>query len=204
MPLFGRERGSRLTQCGLRRVLPPSKFHLDPSNRLTTIHQRYRPRDRTDRTTVRQYMANRFTNARPTSSSGCLPRSFAVGWSSAVTSRDVSESEYQLLSHSTPRLPSDTVTRGTSPVSTRRRPVGTVPSPSGSPGMHLSSVRHRSLAGRRFTHSRHVDRHKQRDNGIIRRRKTNSSNKQSYRVTRKRRAVGRRVEEAIDISATRL
>jgi len=42
------------------------KFHLDPSNRFTTIHQRYRQTDRTDRqTTDRKHRANRFTNGRP-------------------------------------------------------------------------------------------------------------------------------------------
>jgi len=42
---------SHLTQCGQSRGLPPCKWHLDPSNRLATIHQRYRQIDRqTDRT----------------------------------------------------------------------------------------------------------------------------------------------------------
>jgi len=42
-----------------------AKFHLDPSNRLTTIHQRHRQSDRqadrTGQTTVRWDRANRFT-----------------------------------------------------------------------------------------------------------------------------------------------
>ena len=41
-----------------------AKFHLDPSNRLATVHERHR----TDRTTDRYYRANRFRNGRPTSS----------------------------------------------------------------------------------------------------------------------------------------
>ena len=44
----------------------PTKWHLDPSNRLATIQQRHR-QDRTDRTTVRWHRANRFTNGRPKS-----------------------------------------------------------------------------------------------------------------------------------------
>jgi len=36
-----------------------AKFHLDPSNRLATIHQRYRQTDRTDRTTVIECRVNR-------------------------------------------------------------------------------------------------------------------------------------------------
>jgi len=47
-----------LTQCGLggwAETYVHAKFHLDPSNHLATIHQRYRQTDRqTDRqTTVR-------------------------------------------------------------------------------------------------------------------------------------------------------
>jgi len=46
--------------------VPSAKFHLDPTNGLSTIHQRHR-QDRTDRTTVRWHRANRFTNGRPKS-----------------------------------------------------------------------------------------------------------------------------------------
>jgi len=43
-----------------------AKFYLDPSNRLATVHERHRQRDRTDRqTTDRYHRANRFTNGRP-------------------------------------------------------------------------------------------------------------------------------------------
>jgi len=42
-----------------------AKYYLDPSNRLATIHQRYRHTDRTGQTTVRQHRANCFTNGRP-------------------------------------------------------------------------------------------------------------------------------------------
>jgi len=53
-PLFGEEElGSHLTQCAHGRGLPACKFHLDPSNHLATIHQRYR-QDSTDRQTDRQ------------------------------------------------------------------------------------------------------------------------------------------------------
>ena len=34
--------GGHLTQFGVDRGLPHAKFHLDPSNRLATIHQRHR------------------------------------------------------------------------------------------------------------------------------------------------------------------
>jgi len=36
------ELGPHLTQCVQGRGLPHAKFYLDPSNRLATIHQRYR------------------------------------------------------------------------------------------------------------------------------------------------------------------
>jgi len=39
-----------------------TKWHLDPSNRLVTIHQRYKTHRQT---TVREHRANRFTNGRP-------------------------------------------------------------------------------------------------------------------------------------------
>jgi len=43
--------GSHLAQCGLgRETYLRTKWHLDPSNRLATIHQRDRQRDRIDRT----------------------------------------------------------------------------------------------------------------------------------------------------------
>ena len=65
MPLFGRNRygpkiglgcaplgegelGPHLTQCGQGRGYLHAKFHLDPSNRLATVHERQR-QDRTDR-----------------------------------------------------------------------------------------------------------------------------------------------------------
>ena len=69
VPLFGRvERGLHLTQCRLGRGLPPvhTKWHLDLSNRLATIHQRHRQTDRQDRTDngLTAYRANRFTNGR--------------------------------------------------------------------------------------------------------------------------------------------
>ena len=43
-----------------------AKFHLDPFNRLATVHERYR-QDRTDRTDNGPiaYRANRFTNGPP-------------------------------------------------------------------------------------------------------------------------------------------
>ena len=49
-PLGEGELGPHLTQCGKGRGLPAwnAKFHLDPPDRLATIHQRYRQRDRTD------------------------------------------------------------------------------------------------------------------------------------------------------------
>ena len=43
------ELGPHLTQCGQAEAYLHVKFHLDPSNRLATIHQRYR-QDSTDRT----------------------------------------------------------------------------------------------------------------------------------------------------------
>ena len=46
-------------------VYTPCQVHIDPSNRLATIHQRHRQTDIQDRTTVRKYRANRFTNGRP-------------------------------------------------------------------------------------------------------------------------------------------
>jgi len=46
VPLWGGELGPHLTQCGQGRDLSV-KFHLDPSNRLATVHERYRQTDRT-------------------------------------------------------------------------------------------------------------------------------------------------------------
>jgi len=45
VPLAKGDLGPYLTQCGQGRGLP-AKFHLDPSNRLATVHQRHR-QDRT-------------------------------------------------------------------------------------------------------------------------------------------------------------
>ena len=45
--------GPHLTQCGQGRGIPAcqlAKFHLDPSNRLATVHERHRQTDRQDRT----------------------------------------------------------------------------------------------------------------------------------------------------------
>jgi len=42
VPLLDGELGPHLTQCGHGRGLPCANFHLDPSSRLATIHQRYR------------------------------------------------------------------------------------------------------------------------------------------------------------------
>jgi len=43
VPLSVGELGPHITQCRLGRGLPPyAKWHLDPSNRLATIHQCYR------------------------------------------------------------------------------------------------------------------------------------------------------------------
>ena len=51
VPLSGGELGLHLTQGGRGRGLPPSKFHLDPSNCLATIYERHRQtgHDRQDR-----------------------------------------------------------------------------------------------------------------------------------------------------------
>jgi len=64
-PFGGGELGSHLTQCGQGRALLHAKFHLDPSNRLATIHQRHRQTDR--QTMVLWHRANRFTNGCPKS-----------------------------------------------------------------------------------------------------------------------------------------
>jgi len=47
-----------------------AKFHLDPSNRLATIHQRYRQTVQTDRQRSDSIWANRFTSGRPISQHG--------------------------------------------------------------------------------------------------------------------------------------
>jgi len=41
-PFPWRQLGPHLTQCGLADTYLRTKWHLDPSNRLATIHQRYR------------------------------------------------------------------------------------------------------------------------------------------------------------------
>jgi len=48
--------GSHITQCGRAEAYVCAKFHLDPSNRWATIHQRHRQTDMTGQTgqTVRQ------------------------------------------------------------------------------------------------------------------------------------------------------
>jgi len=68
VPLFWGELGPHLTQCGRGLGYLHTEFHLDPSNRLATIHQRYGhtgQSDGQDRTTVRQHRTNCFTNGRP-------------------------------------------------------------------------------------------------------------------------------------------
>jgi len=56
MPLWGGQLGRHLTQCRQVRGQPACHAHLDPSNRLATIHQRHNRlaghTDRQDRTTV--------------------------------------------------------------------------------------------------------------------------------------------------------
>jgi len=42
-----------------------AKWHLDPSNRLATIHQHHRQERQNRHITVRYHRANRFTNGRP-------------------------------------------------------------------------------------------------------------------------------------------
>jgi len=49
VPFWGGELGPHLIQCGRVEAYFHAKFHLDPSNRFVTIHQRYRHTDRTDR-----------------------------------------------------------------------------------------------------------------------------------------------------------
>jgi len=63
VPIWG-ELGPHLTQCGRAEAYLHAKFHLDPSNRLATIHQRHRQIGQTGQTTVRQHRTNRFTNGR--------------------------------------------------------------------------------------------------------------------------------------------
>jgi len=41
-PLGEGELGPHLTQCGQGRAYMLAKFHLDPSNRLATVHERHR------------------------------------------------------------------------------------------------------------------------------------------------------------------
>jgi len=47
-PLWEGELGPHLTQCGQAEAYLHAKFHLDPSNRLAIVHQRYRQTDRQD------------------------------------------------------------------------------------------------------------------------------------------------------------
>jgi len=46
-PLGEGELGLHLTQCGQAEIHLHAKFHLDPSNRLASVHERYRQTDRT-------------------------------------------------------------------------------------------------------------------------------------------------------------
>jgi len=64
--------GPHLTQCGRGQAYLCAKFHLDPSNRLATIHQCHRQKktDRTDNGPIAQ--ANRLTNGGPTSGQSTL------------------------------------------------------------------------------------------------------------------------------------
>jgi len=48
-PFWGEELGPNPTQCGQAEAYLLTKFHLDPSNRLATIHQHYRQTGQTDR-----------------------------------------------------------------------------------------------------------------------------------------------------------
>jgi len=50
-PLGKGELGPHLTQCGQTEAYLHVKFHLDPSNRLATVQQRYREDRQTDRQT---------------------------------------------------------------------------------------------------------------------------------------------------------
>jgi len=51
-PLGEVELGPHLTQGGMADAYLHAKFHLVPSNRLATVHQRYRQTDRQDRQTL--------------------------------------------------------------------------------------------------------------------------------------------------------
>ena len=59
-PFWGGELGPHLTQCGRGRGLR-AKFHLDPSNRLATVHERHR-QDRQTGQTDRQDREDRTDN----------------------------------------------------------------------------------------------------------------------------------------------
>jgi len=52
MPLSVGKLGPYLTQCSWAKAYLGTKWHLDPSNRLATIHQHTNATDRTDKTTV--------------------------------------------------------------------------------------------------------------------------------------------------------
>ena len=58
------ELGPHLTQCGQGEAYLLAKFHLDPSNRLATIHQRYRHAGQTDRTGQTGQRSNSITICR--------------------------------------------------------------------------------------------------------------------------------------------
>jgi len=50
VPFGEAELGPHLTQCGQGRGYLCAKFHLDPSNRLATVHQCYRQERQTEQT----------------------------------------------------------------------------------------------------------------------------------------------------------
>jgi len=75
VPFFGGQLGPHLTQCGRVRGLPPAEFHLDPCNRLATMHQRHRQdregRQRTDSIGRTKNGSKRLQNFEPRSKSAC-------------------------------------------------------------------------------------------------------------------------------------
>ena len=89
LPLWGRGAGPHLTQRGQAEAYLYAKFHLDPSNRLTTVQQRYRETNKTDRQRS-DSRANRFwaticKTVRPMLSDRCLscvsrPKPHCVRW----------------------------------------------------------------------------------------------------------------------------
>jgi len=50
--LWEGELGPHLTQCGQGEAYLHAEFHLDPSNRLATVHERYRQTGQTDTQTT--------------------------------------------------------------------------------------------------------------------------------------------------------